>query len=79
MRRVYYMKYVMIYTSFTNYDEYIEESDDYIELCNSMVKMYDSMCDHDKHNIQEMYIIESVNPDIEAENHFDGNILCMLA
>lgn len=34
---------------------------------------YNLMSDNDKKHLEYYYILESVNPDEEAENHFDGD------
>lgn len=36
---------------------------------------YDRMSESDKAKRKAYYILESVNPDEDAENHFDGNII----
>lgn len=36
---------------------------------------WERMSEHDKKHCDEYYVLKSANPDEEAENHFDGNVV----
>lgn len=67
------MKY--IYISGTEHDQDVTESDNKEELIELAKRDWARMCADDKKRTFVHYVLESVNPDEDADNHFDGNIL----
>lgn len=65
------MKYIIVdnkdgdlfTTEFNTAEEAIKEAD----------KQFNYLTEHDKKHRQAFYVLESVNPDEDADNHFDGN------
>lgn len=36
---------------------------------------WDALSNHDKKSYDEFFVLETINPDEDAENHYDGNIV----
>lgn len=67
------MKYILI--DEVNGDQYTSESNDFEALAKKAEREWSYLTDAEKENRSAFFIIESINPDEEAENHFDGNVL----
>lgn len=67
------MKY--IYITGTEHDEEVTESNNKEELIEMAKRDWSHMNDEDKKRTVNHYVIESINPDEDAENHFDGDIV----
>lgn len=66
------MKYLVI-TSYTT-DEFVSEFETKEEALAHADRIWGSTSDADKKK-GRFYVLESVNPDEDAENHYDGNII----
>lgn len=53
----------------------IEEFKTAEEACARADQVFNALFDTDKKNLEAFYVLESVNPDDEAPDHFDGNIV----
>lgn len=67
------MKYIVI--DRVKYDEFVREFDSKEDAIKWAKGDWDYMCAADKKCRDEYYVLESVNPDEEAEDHFDGNVV----
>ena len=67
------MKY--IYISGTMQDQEVVESDNLDELIARADSDWAHMWESDRKKITSHYVLESVNPDEDAENHFDGTVM----
>lgn len=67
------MKYLLIEEA-TN-DSFVQEFNTEIEALTQGEIDWQRMTDGDKKSRKAFYVLESINPDEEAENHYDGNIL----
>lgn len=67
------MKYLVI--DGKNYDEFVEEFDSKEKAIKFAIKEWDRMSDEDKLSRDNFYVLESVNPDEDAEDHYDGNLV----
>lgn len=67
------MKYIIV--DRTNGDEFNEEFDNKEEAIEKAKADWEHLSGYDKKRRLEFYVLESVNPDEEAENHFDGDIV----
>lgn len=66
------MKYIYIYG--TKHDEYTVEGDNCEELIKQCKRDWAHLCDHDK-KCGYAYVLKSINPDEDAEDHFDGDVV----
>lgn len=66
------MKYIYIYG--TKHDEYTVESNNCDELIKQCKSEWNHLSSHDKQR-SYAYVLESINPDEDADNHFDGDIV----
>ena len=67
------MKYLVIDYSEGVMD--VREFDNENEAISYADHIWDCKWDDDKKSCKRFYILESVNPDEDAEDHFDGNII----
>lgn len=67
------MKYVYITGRCDNQDVY--ESDNLDELIERADSDWKHMCDEDRRNTVSHYVLESANPDEDAADHFDGEVM----
>lgn len=67
------MKYLVIDDSENVID--VTEFENAKEAISYADHIWDCMLDDDKKSCKRFYILESVNPDEDAEDHFDGNII----
>lgn len=67
------MKYIVI--DEVNGDIFDKEFDSKEEAIKEADYRFNHMSDHDKKRTAELYVLESVNPDPESEDHFDGDII----
>lgn len=67
------MKYIVI--DCKNGDEFTEEFETKEEAINYADANWNGLSDYDKKQRDNYFVLESVNPDEEAENHFDGDIV----
>ena len=65
------MKYILIDSVGT--DEFISEFDDKVAAIEEAKKEWSFLTDHDKGCRDRFYVLESANPDENADDHFDGN------
>ena len=65
------MKYIVIDTR--KNDEFTKEFEKADEAVAWAEYEWDRMTEHDKKDCAAYYVLESVNPDEDAEDHFDGN------
>ena len=49
--------------------EILEDAMEYAEYS------WNCMSDSDKNHTTAYYVLESVNPDVESDDHYDGNII----
>ena len=54
-------------------DFFTEEFNDKDEAINSAKYDWNRRTEHDKKHTERFYVLESVNPDEDADDHFDGN------
>ena len=54
-------------------DFFTEEFDSKDEAINSAKYDWNHRAEHDKKRTERFYVLESVNPDEDADDHFDGN------
>lgn len=67
------MKYVVIDERAD--DMFTEEFNTLDEALAYAASEWSCLSDYDKKHVINFYVIESVNPDDAAENHFDGNVI----
>lgn len=67
------MKYILVDQSKT--DSFDKEFDDLNEAIRIGNTDFGYLTDHDKKQRTGLYLLESVNPDESAENHYDGEII----
>lgn len=67
------MKYILIDT--VNGDMFNEEFDSKDEALKAADSEWNHLSEYDKNRRDEFYVLESVNPDEDAENHFDGDVI----
>lgn len=65
------MKYIVIDTR--KNDEFTKEFDKADEAIKFADYEWSRMTSHDKKECAAYYVLESVNPDEDADDHFDGN------
>ena len=67
------MKY--LYICGTANDQEVVESDNLDELIARANSDWNHMCAEDRKRTVSMYVIESANPDEDAPDHFDGEVM----
>ena len=67
------MKYVLI--DQTDTDMYSREFDDMDEAIDAGDADFAMLTKHDLKRRSDFYLLESENPDEDAENHFDGDVI----
>ena len=67
------MKYILIDQTMT--DSFDEEFNNLEEAIKAGDRAFDQLTEHDKKQRTAFYLLESINPDESAENHYDGNIV----
>ena len=67
------MKYIII--DQTKTDWFTTEFDSKERAIKEAQKQWDWLTASDRERREAFYVLESVNPDEEAENHLDGNIV----
>lgn len=65
------MKYLVIREQ--RNDAYVDEFETKEEAIAFADEEWRSMCEQDKNSTSNFYVLESINPDEDADNHFDGN------
>jgi deoxyribodipyrimidine photolyase len=68
------MKYIVIDERKTGII-FMEEFDDKDEAINSAKYNWNRRTEHDKKRTERFYVLESVNTDEDADDHFDGDII----
>ena len=56
-------------------DFFTEEFEDRDEAIKTAEYDWDRRTEYDKKRTEAYYVLESVNPDEDADNHFNGNIV----
>ena len=64
------MKHIAVYTTGT--DIFTDEFNDKEEALSFAADKWEHLTEAEKEKCTGFYVLESVNPDEEAENHFDG-------
>ena len=68
------MKYVLC-DQIKNGDLFTEEFEDKAEAMKQAAGYWDHLTEADKNRRDGYFLIESANPDEEAENHLDGEVI----
>lgn len=68
------MVYVLI--DMVGGDMFTEEFNDKAAALNAARNAWEGLTDYDKKRRESFCVLKSVNPDEEAENHLDGDVLC---
>ena len=68
------MKYVLI-DWVKDGDMFTEEFETAEEAVEAASYEWEHLSESDKNRRSDFYVLESANPDAEAENHLDGNIV----
>ncbi len=68
-------KYILMDETINNGDVFAREFDDVNKAISTGDKEWSCMTAHDKKHTSAFYVLESVNPDPDSENHFDGNYI----
>lgn len=66
------MRYVLMDVR-KNAEIWSEEFDDLDAAIAKGQNDFDSLTDKEKKNVESFYVLESVNPDETADNHYDGD------
>ena len=66
------MRYIVINERKSG-DFFTEEFDNKDEAINSAKYDWNRLTEHDKKDTERFYVLESINPDEDADDHFDGN------
>lgn len=66
------MRYVLMDVR-KNDEIFVEEFDDLDAAIAKGQKDWDSLTEKEKKNVESFYVLESVNPDETADNHYDGD------
>lgn len=67
------MQYIICH--YKNGDMFNKEFDSAEEAIKHADIQWSKMADYDKKRATAYYVLKSVNADVEAENHFDGDII----
>lgn len=65
------MKYIII-DQIKNGDLFTTETNSKDEAIRQATSQFNSLSEHDKRRRSDFYILESINPDEDAPDHFDG-------
>jgi len=68
------MRFILI-DQILNGDMFNKEFETKEEAVKKASSEWESLSDSDKKRRESFYVIESINPDEEAEDHFDGDIV----
>ena len=68
------MRFILI-DQILNGDMFNKEFETKEEAIKKASSEWESLSDSDKKRRESFYVIESINPDEEAEDHFDGDIV----
>ena len=68
------MRYVVM-DQVKNGDLFTDEFDSLDEAVTSAEYDWNHLSEHDKNQREKFFVLESVNPDIFAENHLDGEVI----
>ena len=69
------MKYLVLSKFKGSMDECHEEFETLEKAVSFADEEYNHLCEKDLRNCEYYYILESVTPDEEADDHLDGNII----
>lgn len=72
------MKYI-VWDQRKNGETFTEEFDDLEDAVDTAVADWRNKSKNEKNDVQDFYLLESENPDPDADNHFDGNDLITFA
>ena len=67
------MKYVVI--DQTKTDWFTEEHDNREDAIKACKDGFDLLTESDKRKREAYYVLESINPDEDADNHLDGDVI----
>ena len=67
------MKYIVI--DQTKTDWFTKEYNDRNAAIQACKDGFDRLTESDKRKREDYYVLESINPDEDADNHFDGTIV----
>jgi len=67
------MKYIIIHSK--DGDDFTKEYDDKAQSIEQAMFDWSCLTEHDKKHTTAFYVLEIVNPDEGAINHFDGNVV----
>ena len=67
------MKYIVM--DYRDGDLFTEEFETENEAIETAEAEWNNLSEHDKKQREEFFVLESANPDEDAENHFDGDII----
>ena len=67
------MKYLVMRKQKRSMDEEINEFNTLEEAIKFSDSEFNYLCESDRKNCEYFFILESVNPDENAEDHYDGN------
>lgn len=67
------MKYVVV--DATKTDWFTSEFDNKKDAIKEADYQFDRLTEFDKKKRESFYVLESANPDEDADNHFDGNVV----
>lgn len=67
------MKFIAIEE--TKEDMFTKEFESKEEAITYADMMWSKTSDNDKKNVFSFYVIESKNPDVESDDHFDGDVV----
>lgn len=69
------MEYLVLRKQKRYGDEDVDEFNTFEEAEKFADEEYNHLCDNDKKNNEYFIILKSANPDKEAENHYDGDVV----
>lgn len=67
------MKYIVM--DFKNGDLFADEFEDKEEAVQEAERQWEQLTSYEQKHRTAFYVLESVNPDEDAPNHYDGNIV----
>lgn len=71
------MKYVLI-DMLKNGDMFNQEFNEKAAAISAAQNAWNSLTEHDKKRRESFYVLESINPDAQSADHFDGDIILSL-
>lgn len=71
------MKYVLI-DMLKNGDMFNKEFNEKAAAISAAQNTWSSLTEHDRKRRESFYVIESINPDAQSADHFDGDIILSL-